>query len=76
MSEIERIAERYAAAVYARDEAALLALYDERVVIFDMWDRWSYQGRQAWAEMVRTWFGSLGDERVAVEFEPVFALVE
>lgn len=76
MSEIEAIAGRYAAAVYARDEAAFLALYGEDVVVFDMWDAWSYQGREAWAGMVKAWFGSLGEERVGVTFAPVHAVVE
>lgn len=76
MGELDDIARRYAAAVYAKDEAAFLALYDDDVVVFDMWDAWTYQGREAWAGMVKAWFGSLGEERVGVTFTPVHAVVE
>jgi uncharacterized protein (TIGR02246 family) len=74
--EIDQIAERYASAVRAKDEAAFLSLYDETAVVFDMWDRWVYKGRDAWAGMVRAWFGSLGRERVGVTFAPEFSAID
>lgn len=76
MNEIDDIAARYVAAVLAKDEAAFLALYDEAVVVFDMWEDWTYQGRDALAGMVRDWFGSLGEDRVGVRFEPVMSRVD
>jgi len=76
MDEIGEVAARYVAAVFDKDAAAFLALYDEAVVVFDMWDAWSYQGRDALAGMVHDWFGSLGDDRVGVRFEPVMSRVD
>ena len=74
MSELEsvtQVLEAYKAAVYAKDVDAFVALYDKDVWVFDMWGRWSYGGAEAWREMVTDWFGSLGSERVAVEFADV-----
>lgn len=61
----------YAAAVHAKDVDAFVALYDDEVCVFDMWGSWSYDGLAAWREMAAGWFGSLGDERVLVEFSDV-----
>lgn len=76
MNEIDRVAQKYADAVLAKDEHAFLSLYDPSVVIFDMWETWVYDGRDAWAGMVKGWFGSLGDERVGVSFTPVFCTID
>jgi len=61
----------YAEAVYARDVSALLALYHPQVTVYDMWETWLYDGRDAWRSMIEGWFASLGDERVEVTFEGV-----
>lgn len=61
--------QRYRDAVHARDVAALVSLYDEDVAIFDTWGAWSLRGREAWRTLVADWFGSLGEERVAVGFD-------
>jgi uncharacterized protein (TIGR02246 family) len=66
--EIEHLFAQYVAAVGAKDVDAFVALFDDDVRAFDMWGRWSYDGIDAWRGMAREWFGSLGDERVAVEF--------
>lgn len=60
---------RYRDAVHAKDVAALVSLYDEDVSIFDTWGAWSLRGRDAWQALVAGWLGSLGEERVAVEFD-------
>jgi uncharacterized protein (TIGR02246 family) len=70
-----RILDAYAGAVYARDVDALLALYHPNVMVFDMWDTWLYDGRDAWRGMVEGWFSGLGDERVEVTFEDVRSTV-
>ncbi|MBM3114785.1 YybH family protein [Jeongeupia naejangsanensis] len=57
----------YKAAVLAKDVGAFSALYDDEVLIFDMWGAWSLQGIDAWRNLVRDWFASLGDERVIVD---------
>jgi uncharacterized protein (TIGR02246 family) len=63
--------ERYAAAARAKDVEAFLALYADDVRSFDLWERWSYDGKDELRRMVEQWFGSLGDETVAVEFDEV-----
>jgi ketosteroid isomerase-like protein len=66
-----QILDAYKAAVYAKDVDAFVALYDADVRVFDMWGAWSHDGLDAWRRMAAGWFGSLGDERVAVEFAEV-----
>ena len=66
--------ERYAAAVRAKDVEAFVALYDADVHVFDMWGRWSLRGAEAWREMARGWFASLGEEYVVVGFEDIEAI--
>jgi uncharacterized protein (TIGR02246 family) len=61
----------YAAAVRAKDVDAFLNLYADDVRTFDLWSVWSYDGKAALREMVAEWFGSLGTDVVAVEFDDV-----
>jgi uncharacterized protein (TIGR02246 family) len=61
----------YAAAVRAKDVDAFLALYDPDVRIFDTWGTWVHDGADAWRAAVEAWFGSLGEERVRVDFDAV-----
>ncbi len=72
---IEQVLGGYAAAVRAKDVDSFVALYANDVRVFDMWGRWSYDGAAAWREMAVEWFGSLGSEQVAVEFEDVQTVV-
>lgn len=58
----------YTAAVYAKDVDAFVALYAPDILAFDMWGAWTYEGVAAWRNMVEGWFGSLGAERVVVDF--------
>jgi len=67
--DLARVRDRYAAAVYAKDPAALIQLYDPEVRIFDAWGHWSCEGADAWQRSVEGWFTSLGSERVKVGFE-------
>lgn len=79
MNELEqpilRVLDVYKAAVFAKDVDAFVALYDQDVRVFDMWGEWSYNGVEAWRVMVMEWFGSLGDERVAVDMDRVQTIV-
>ncbi|HND50141.1 MAG TPA: nuclear transport factor 2 family protein, partial [Anaerolineales bacterium] len=65
---IQKVFETYQAAAYAKDVEAFLAIYHQDVHIFDMWEKWSYDGIAAWRGMVTGWFGSLGTELVKIEF--------
>ncbi len=69
---MEEMLERYAAAVRAKDVDAFMELYADDVRTFDLWQEWTYDGKDALRRMVTEWFGSLGnDEVVAVRFEGV-----
>ena len=61
----------YADAVLAKDPTRLAAIYDADVLVFDAWERWSYDGLAAWRPTLDEWLGSLGDESVQVRFEDV-----
>ena|SRR5579862_2737389 len=69
---MEQILEAYAAAVGAKDADAFLNLYADEVRSFDLWERWSYDGKDELQAMVAEWFGSLpADETVEVSFDDV-----
>ena len=68
---VRAFADGYAAAVLAKDVDAFASLYHRDVHVFDMWGRWSLRGLDAWREMARAWFASLGDESVAVAFDAI-----
>jgi uncharacterized protein (TIGR02246 family) len=71
---MEEMLERYAAAVRAKDADAFMELYSDDVRTFDLWQEWTYDGKDALRGMVAEWFGSLGDEEVvAVRFDDVRA---
>jgi ketosteroid isomerase-like protein len=72
---ILQVLDSYKTAVFAKDLDAFVALYDQDVRVFDMWGRWSYDGIAAWREMAAGWFGSLGSERVIVEFKDPHTVV-
>ena len=71
MSEVESLLDAYRDAVHAKDVDAFVAIFADDVRVFDMWGAWSHDGIDAWREMAEAWFGSLGDERVRVEFDDV-----
>jgi uncharacterized protein (TIGR02246 family) len=69
---MEEMLEAYAAAVGARDADAFVNLYADDVRSFDLWEQWSYDGKDALRAMVAGWFGSLpDDETVEVSFDDV-----
>lgn len=68
---MEEMLEAYAAAVRAKDVDAFVGLYADDVRTFDLWSVWSYDGKDAFRGMVEEWFGSLGDDVVAVGYDEV-----
>ena len=42
--------EAYKSSVLNKQVDKLLALYDQDLIAFDMWDRWSYAGGDSWRE--------------------------
>ena len=68
---IDRVLRSYESAVFSKDVAAFVQLYDPSVRVFDAWGVWSYDGAAAWQRAVEGWFTSLGSERVKVTFDDV-----
>ena len=69
--EIEDFFKLYEKAVWYKDKMAMISLYDQEAVIFDMWDKGYILNHPEWASAIENWFGSLGDEKVKVAFEMV-----
>ena len=69
---MNELLDAYAAAVRAKDVEAFLELYSDDVRTFDLWQEWTYDGKDALRGTVSEWFGSLpDDEVVAVRFDEV-----
>jgi ketosteroid isomerase-like protein len=64
----ETFFDAFSDAVYRKDVEAYLDLYDDNVVVFDMWQEWTYDGLPAWRAMVSGWFSGLGTDRDVVTF--------
>ncbi|MBK6792523.1 MAG: SgcJ/EcaC family oxidoreductase [Anaerolineales bacterium] len=69
--QIQEVFDGYKSAVFEKDAEAFLSHYTEDIHIFDLWEKWSYEGIDAWRGMVTGWFGSLGDEKVIVDFDDI-----
>ena len=76
MSFFDNLTNAYADAVYRKDQHAFLALYAADVIVFDTWEQWFHEGRQAWADVVKNWFTGLGDDHVKVDFSPIASSME
>lgn len=61
----------YKQAAWEKDFQTMTSLYDKEIVIFDMWDDGFLTDFETWAKIIKEWLGSLGDERVQVDFENV-----
>ena len=70
-SGINQVIETYKTSVFAKDVDSLMRLYDERVMIFDAWDTWTYEGAVAWRKSVERWFSSLETGKVRVNLTDV-----
>jgi uncharacterized protein (TIGR02246 family) len=71
MEAIESLFETYKNSVFQKDVETFVSIFDEKVRIFDMWQRWSYDGLSDWREMVENWFDSLGENKDIVEFDGI-----
>lgn len=64
----------YAGAVLAKDVERLASLYAPTIRVFDAWERWSYDDLASWSANLESWLGSLGAERVKVDFDNVHSV--
>jgi len=71
MEAIESLFETYKKSVFQKDVETFVSIFDQNVRVFDMWQRWSYDGLSDWREMVENWFGSLGENKDIVEFDDI-----
>jgi ketosteroid isomerase-like protein len=69
-----QVLDEFKAAVLAKDVDAFVSLYDPEIFVFDMWGVWTYEGLAAWRDMATRWLGSLGTERVIVDFTDARAI--
>ena len=71
MSELNSLFEIYKNSVFTKDIAAYSSIFDEKIRVFDMWEMWSCDGLEAWRDIAKGWFKSLGTDRDLVEFEDI-----
>jgi len=68
MKRVEDFFTIYKQSAWEKDTTAMIGLYDDNVVIFDMWDRGYQTGLAEWSAEIKNWLGSLGEEKVKVSF--------
>lgn len=61
----------YKTATWEKDAIAMIGLYAENAVIYDMWNKGYLSNDIEWHEAISAWLGSLGDESVKVDFDMV-----
>lgn len=61
----------YKQSAWEKDTESMIGLYDDNVVIFDMWNMGYQTGLAQWSVVIKDWLGSLGEERVNVIFEMI-----
>lgn len=71
MKQLQNFFNMYAQAAWDKDIEKMIGLYGEQVVIFDMWENGYQTGLAAWADVIKDWLGSLGEEKVKVIFEMI-----
>ena len=69
--DVRALLDVYIASAYAKDVDRFMTMYADGVRVFDLWGTWEVLGAGAWREGIAGWFGSLGEERVVVEFDDV-----
>ena len=69
--EIKDFFKVYQDSAWQKDAAAMINLYHEQAVIFDMWDQHYLSNPSEWTKVIEDWLGSLGTEKVKVEFDRI-----
>jgi len=63
MKELESLFHTYKTAVFEKDLDAFVSIFDDNILVFDMWQQWTFEGLDAWRQMAKGWFESLGSDR-------------
>ncbi|MCE7861934.1 MAG: hypothetical protein DYG99_00175 [Bacteroidetes bacterium CHB5] len=61
----------YKQTAWNKDIESMINLYDDDVVIFDMWATGYQTGLTEWSRAIKDWLSSLGEEKVNVIFEKI-----
>jgi ketosteroid isomerase-like protein len=69
--EIEDFFKIYQDAAWNKNPEAMINLYNKDALIFDMWDQGYISNTKEWNNSINDWLGSLGEEKVKVEFEMI-----
>ena len=65
---VDKLKQRYIAAVADRNASALIQIYDPKARIFDAWGVWEYNGTSAWQIAIEGWFSSNPTDKLQVSF--------
>ena len=71
---LENIADffpRYKKAAWEKNVSDMISLYDDEVLIFDMWGKGFVGGIAEWSKVINDWLTSLKEEKVNVIFEMI-----
>lgn len=60
----ETLIDRYTAAAIALDREALLALYHDDILLYDLMLPWQISGTGAWSAKIDSWFSGVGSDPV------------
>jgi ketosteroid isomerase-like protein len=71
MKQLEEFFSIYKQSAWEKDTESMTGLYDDNVVIFDMWEKGFQKGLEEWSIVIQDWLGSLGEEKVNVIFEMI-----
>jgi uncharacterized protein (TIGR02246 family) len=74
--QIDGLLKVYSEAAFAKNVDAFMANYADDVRVFDLWGSWEIRGAAAWREGIAGWFGSLGEDRVVVDFTDIDVSVD
>lgn len=69
MKELESLFHTYKTAVFEKDLDTFISIFDNDILVYDMWQQWTYEGLAAWKDMAKGWFESLGPDRDVVTYE-------
>jgi ketosteroid isomerase-like protein len=61
----------YQKTAFEKDIPGMINLYDDNIVVFDMWDKGFSLGLKAWSSTITDWLTSLKNEKVKVMFEMI-----
>lgn len=61
----------YKQTAWNKDIESMIALYDNGVLIYDMWATGYQTGLVEWSGVIKDWLSSLGEEKVNVIFEMI-----